>query len=522
MQLTFPLHKALRERPQATAIVSGVRRHSFADFVGRVRRVAGALRAIGLQAGDRVGLMALNSDRFLEYVYGTWWAGGVINPVNIRWSAREVAYSLDDCETRILLVDDNFKATGSALRGLSSSLATLIYVGDGELPEGMLSFEALLHAATPAADATRAGQDLAAVMYTGGTTGEPKGVMLSHANIGLNALSGLAAAPRSGEGVVIQTAPMFHIAGLSLVVLAMLRLAKIVVLPMFEEEAMLDAIKRERGTETFMVPTMTKRLIEHPRFAETDVSSLQLVLYGASPMDSTLLKQAMKVMPRAGFAQAYGMTELAPTVSILAPLDHRIDERGEVALERRLRSAGRPVPIAEIRIVDGNDQEVPNGTVGEICVRGPMVMLGYWNKPEQTADALRGGWMRTGDGGRLDDDGFLYVVDRLKDMIVTGGENVYSAEVENALLTITQISACAVVGVPDERWGERVHAAIVLRDGMALTLEAVVAHCRVLIAGYKCPRSIEFRTELPLSAAGKVLKHQIRAPYWSGRARRVN
>jgi acyl-CoA synthetase (AMP-forming)/AMP-acid ligase II len=518
MQLTLPLHKGARERPNGIAAVSGDRRIGFAELVARVRRVAGALQALGLKPGDRVGMKGLNTDRYLEFIYGTWWAGGVLNPVNIRWSAPEVAYSLDDCDTRILLVDEAFKALTPEDRALSTSLQTVIYVGGGEVPEGMLDYEQLLADATPADDAHRGGDDLAAVMYTGGTTGHPKGVMLSHTNMYINALSGLAAVPRMNESVVIQTAPMFHIAGLGLTLLSMHRLSKQVLLPMFEEVTMLEAIQRERGTETFMVPTMTKRLIEHPRFAEYDTSSLQLVLYGASPMDSALLKAAMKAIPRAGFAQAYGMTELAPTVTLLAPWDHVVG--GE--REKLLRSAGRPVPIAEIRIVDGEDREVPVGTVGEICARGPMVMLGYWNKPEQTAEALRGGWMHTGDGGRMDEDGYLYVVDRIKDMIVTGGENVYSAEVENAVLQMRQVSMCAVVGVPDEQWGERVHAVIVLRPGAALTLAELTAHCRERVANYKCPRSLEFRSELPLSAAGKLLKYQLRESYWAGRDRRVN
>jgi acyl-CoA synthetase (AMP-forming)/AMP-acid ligase II len=518
MYLTQPLHKALRERPQSTALVCGRRRHSFAQLADRVSRFAAVLQMLGLQQGHRVGMMSLNSDRYVEYLYGVWWAGGVVNPVNIRWTPMEVAYSLDDCDTRLLLVDDTFKGVARQLSGLSRSLQTVIYVGDGDTPEGMLNYEVLLAGAAPVTDAVRSGSDLAAVMYTGGTTGLPKGVMLTHGNLYTGALGTVAATGRSGEVTGIQVAPMFHVGGLGLTLQLMLRLCKLVVLPAFEETAVLEAIQAERGNEIFMVPTMIKRLIEHPRLPEHDVSSLSTVLYGAAPIDSTLLTQAMKALPKADFCQLYGMTELSPVITALPAWCHK----PEAGCADRLRSAGRPLPIAEVGIVDAQGNPVPHGTVGEIVARGPMVMAGYWNKPEQSAEALRDGWMHTGDGGYMDADGFVYVVDRVKDMIVTGGENVYSAEVENVIAQLPQVSMCAVVGVPDDTWGERIHAVLVLRPEEALTADQVIAHCRERIAGYKCPRSVEFRTELPLSAAGKLLKYKLREPFWTGRKRRVN
>jgi len=280
----------------------------------------------------------------------------------------------------------------------------------------------------------------------------------------------------------------------------------------------MQAIQSARATEMFLVPTMIKRLIEHPRFREFDLSSLRVMLYGAAPIDVALLEQVMAALPQTAFGQAYGMTELAPTVAVLQPHCHLPGPDRA----RLLRSAGRAVPIAEIRIVDAEDREVPAGQVGEICARGPMVMKGYWNKPAETEAALRGGWMHTGDGGYMDEQGFLFVVDRMKDMIVSGGENVYSAEVENAIAQLPQVLMSAVIGVPDDKWGERVHAVIVLREDMALTAEQVIAHCRDQIAGFKCPRSVEFRDALPLSAAGKLQKFQLREPFWAGRDRRVN
>lgn len=517
MQLTQPLHKALIERPQAEALVCGPRRTRFAALVDRVARLAAVLQARGVQPGDRVGMLGMNSDHYIVFFYAVWWAGGVINPINMRWSAAEIAYSLDDCDTRLLLVDEHFHTTAAGLRGRSRSLATLMHWGNGPAPEGFADGPALVAQATPVADARRGGDDLAAVMYTGGTTGRPKGVMLSHANLSINVLGANQAAQRPVESVGINCAPMFHVGGMGLALQLLQRLCRQVILPAFDELPVLQAIAGERGTETFLVPTMLKRLVEHPRFAEFDTRCLQLVLYGAAPIDEALLARAQQALPAAGFCQLYGMTELSPVVTALPAWCHAPGQPRE-----RLRSVGRPVTIAELRIVDADDQPLPPGAVGEIVVRGPLVMRGYWGQPEQTAIALRGGWMHTGDGGRMDADGFVYVVDRIKDMIVSGGENVYSAEVENAITQLPQVGMAAVIGVPDAQWGERVHAVVVLRPGEALSAEALVAHCRTLIAGYKCPRSVEFREALPLSAAGKVLKVDLRAPFWAGRSRNVN
>ncbi|MGJ7528350.1 long-chain-fatty-acid--CoA ligase [Variovorax sp. GB1P17] len=518
MFLTQPLHKGRREKGKATAVVCGKQRLSYGEFTDRVSRLGAVLKQLGMQPGDRVGMMSLNSHRFVEYFFGTWWGGGVINPVNIRWNPKEVAYSLDDCDTRILLVDDVFAPMAGELRRLSASLRTVVYCGDGAVPEGMLGYEALLADAAPIDDAPHTSDELAAVMYTGGTTGQPKGVMLTHGSLCINALGTVAALPRdTQDAVAIVAAPMFHVAGCGIALQSMLRLVPVHVVPVFDELAVLQTLQSARVTEMFLVPTMIKRVIEHPRFAEFDLSALRLLSYGAAPIDAALLDQAMRAFPGTAFAQVYGMTELSPVVTALPPHCHQPGPNRE----RLLRSAGTPITIAEVRIVDGEDNELPFGQVGEIVARGPMVMAGYWNKPEQTEAALRGGWMHTGDGGYMDEEGYVFVVDRMKDMIVSGGENVYSAEVENAIAQLPQVLMSAVIGVPDDKWGERVHAVIVRREGMALDAEAVIAHCRDQIASYKCPRSVEFRDALPLSAAGKLQKFQLREPFWAGKARRV-
>lgn len=518
--LTQALHKALRACPQRTAVMCQQETWTYHEWIDRIARLASALHSLGLEPGARVGMLALNSHCYLEYFYGTWWAGGVVNPINIRWTPAEIAYSLDDCDTRILLIDDAFKAMLPALRALSTSLRTVVYVGRGEAPADTLRYEELLQQAKPVTDALRQGQDLAAVMYTGGTTGQPKGVMLSHANLMSCTLGGLMAIPRHplSESVAMVAAPLFHIGGCTLLLQAVQRQCPVVVVPLFDETAVLQAIEAHAVTETFLVPLMVRRLLDHPSFSSHDHSSLRILIYGASPIDSTLLSRALTAWPEVAFYQAYGMTECAPVITVLPAHAHHADYKGG----EKSASAGLPITQVEMRIVDSEDRDVPRGTVGEILARGPMVMQGYWNKPAETEQALRGGWMHTGDGGYQDDDGYLFVVDRVKDMIVTGGENVYSGEVENAIAKMPGVAQSAVIAIPHPQFGEQVHAVVVLRPGAALTEDAIVQHCRGLIAGYKVPRSVEFRDALPTSAAGKLLKHELRKPFWQGQTRAVN
>ncbi len=517
MYLTQPLHKASRECPDALATVFGDRRQTYAGFTSRVATLAAALHGLGLAPGDRVGMLGMNSDRYVEYLYGVLWAGGVINPVNVRWSVREIAYSLDDCDTAILFVDDAFKDIVAPLREQTNALHTIVFVGDGECPEDAFDYETLLSQTRAVPDAMRRGDDLAAVLYTGGTTGKPKGVMLSHTNFCIDGLATRVAVGSPPKSIALQTAPSFHVAGVQGIYSHFAKLGTLVILQAFEPGAVLETVEREKINDIFLVPTMLRFLLDHPSFTQRDLSSLTNVTYGASPMDTALLKRALEALPGVEFSQAYGMTELSPTVSILTPYYHTADGRAA----GKLMSAGQPTSIAELRIVDSNDEDVALGAVGEIVARGPMVMQGYWNKPEQTTEALKNGWMHTGDVGTMDADGFIFVVDRMKDMIVSGGENVYSAEVEDAILQLPQVAQCAVIGVPDETWGERVHAVLVLKAGATLEHDALMTHCKTFIAGYKCPRSMELRDEMPMSGAGKLLKFELREPYWRDRQRQV-
>ena len=518
LELTHGLHRQLRHNPSAVATVFGSRRQTWSQIGDRSARLAGALQQLGMQKGDRVGLLAQNTDRYLEYMVGVWWGGGALNPVNVRWSPAEVAFSLDDCDTQILLIDDNFAAWGEDLKARSKSLRQLIYVGDGKPPEGVLDCNTLLAVADPIPDCRSGGEDLAGVFYTGGTTGFPKGVMLSHNALLGNALGCLLEVDFAEDEIILAVAPMFHQAGMCMVIRALVRGCRTVFVEIFDPPKVLEAISTERASFTLMVPTMLQRLIDCPGFAEFDVTSMRHIIYGASPISETLLGRLLKLLPSVSFYQGYGMTETGGPYTVLPSWCHRSATESD---RRRLRSAGRPVWGMEMRIVDIDGGDVPTGTVGEIASRGISIMQGYWKREKETSAAFRDGWLRSGDMGFVDEDGFVYIVDRLKDMIVTGGENVYSAEVENALSRHPAVASCAVIGIPSERWGEQVHAVVVLVDGQQADAAELREFCKQHIAGYKCPASVEFRDSLPLSGAGKLLKHVLREPYWDGRSRRV-
>lgn len=518
MNLTQGLHRCLQQTPDRIATIYRGRHRTFRGLADRVARLAGALRQLGMGEGDRVSMLALNSDRYIEYLLAVWWGGGVLNPVNTRWSVPEIVYSFDDCDTGILIVDDHFAPMAAAISAGAARKPVLIHAGDGAPPAGMLSYEDLIDGATPVADAMRGGEDLAAIMYTGGTTGRPKGVMQSHMNLWASAISRMAQYPIAADTITLHAAPLFHTAAMAKAVTIFIAGDTHALVPVFDPKEVLATIERARVNEILLVPTMLQALLTHPDFHGYDLSSLRRINYGASPISAGVLDAALAALPEVEFYHAYGLTEAAPVVSVNPPANH-----GPAARASGLyRSAGRPGLGVMVKIVDERGAEVPRGMVGEIVVRGPNVMQGYWNKPEETAAALRGGWLHTGDGAYMDDDGYLFIVDRMKDMIVSGGENVYSAEVENVLSRHPAVGACAVIGVPDQRWGEAVLAVVVLKDGKAVSEEQLREHCRASLAGYKCPKRIEFRPALPLSAAGKILKRDLRQPYWQDKTRQVN
>lgn len=492
LHLTQPLHRALREGADAVATIDGTRMRTWGEAVARVRRVANVLRARGVAPGDRVALLAPNGDVFVDLLFGTAWAGGVLVPINTRWSAAEIAHALADSAPRVAVIDRGFLPLLPAIRAAVPDMAEVIVAGD--------ELDTLIAQADEAAEHLRHGDDLAALLYTGGTTGASKGVMLSHRALLTYAMCLAGSGESAPGGCMLHTAPLFHVGALSGLLASLLNRARHVFLPAFEAGAVIAAVAEHRVTDLFLVPTMLQALLDHPGFPVHDLSCVERIYYGAAPIAPALMDRAIAAMPRVGFVQGYGMTETSGSVALLKPADHRHPTR--------VRSNGRAVMAIEMAIVDPADRELPSGERGEIVVRGETVMTGYWNRPEDTASALRGGWMHTGDVGWMDSDGYVHVVDRLKDMILTGGENVFSIEVEGALSSHPAVAQCAVVGRPDDRWGETVHAVVTLQ-GLA-TADELIAHCRARIARYKCPRSIEFRETMPLSAAGKILKAQLR------------
>ncbi|AWY39188.1 fatty-acid--CoA ligase [Pseudomonas putida] len=521
MYITQGLHRHMQQRPEATAIRYQGRSLSFAALGERVARLAGALKKLGLASGDCVAMLSRNSQRYIEYSLGVPWADGVLNPVNTRWSVKEIVYSLDDSQSTILIVDDTFSTMGEMIARQAATLRHVIYAGDHETPHGMLSYETLLAEADAIEDVRRSGDALLGIFYTGGTTGFPKGVMISHDNLAFAALASLSKGFYGDEAKFLHAMPMFHLADFSGMYALFICGGTHVVIPAFSGEAALQLISQEGVTDAMLAPTMIQMMLDArdatPALSALDLSSIKNIIYGASPISPVLLDRACAAFTTARFFQGYGMTELTTGGTMLDAQYHCAEHQ----LSGKMYSAGRAISCVELKIVDGDGREVPRGTVGEIAVRGPNVMLGYWNNPAATAEVLKDGWMHTGDGAYMDQEGFVYIVDRLKDMIVSGGENIYSAEVENAIASHPAVAQCAVIGIPCEKWGETVHAVIVLKPEAQVSEEELVSHCRSLIAGYKCPRSVEFRQALPLSTVGKILKNELRQPYWANRGRNI-
>ncbi|MCC5808900.1 MAG: long-chain fatty acid--CoA ligase [Ectothiorhodospiraceae bacterium] len=511
MYLTQGLHRAAQKHPDKTATVCAQgEEQTFLQLERRVSRLAGALRGLGVQPGDRVAMLGRNSARYLEYFQAVWWAGAVANPVNTRWSVAEIVFSLDDCATTVLIVDDAFVSIAPDIHARAATVTTMIYAGNQpQAPDGMLHWETLIETGPALPDERFSGDTLAAILYTGGTTGLPKGVMLSHTNFLSASLARAAEFPCPPDTVALLVPPVFHVAGLGRLITQTVVGGTTVMQPVFDPEDILRKIEQYGVNELLLIPSMIQMLVDHPAVQRYRVDSIERLGYGASPISDAVLERAQKVFPKAKFMHAYGMTETAAVVSMNPPENHSPEARAS----GRIRSIGRPGYGSEIRIVDPDGNEVPRNTVGEIIVRGANVTSGYWNRPEETARALRDGWMYTGDGAYMDDDGYIYVTDRIKDMIITGGENVYSIEVESVLARHPAVASCAVIGIPHETWGEAVHAVVVPREGSTPDEDELRNFCREFLAGYKCPKTVEFRGELPMSGAGKILKRELRKAY---------
>lgn len=504
-------------RGEDIATIYGNRQQTWQEFQQRITRLAGGLKGCGIGVQDIIAVLAENSDRYFELYFTPAWVGAVLAPLNTRWSYREHLYALRDSGAKILFFDDSFRAIARQLRdNKGHALQSFIYMGDRDCPAWALDYEKIISQNQPAARFMTNGSDMAALMYTGGTTGTPKGVMLSHFGIWSSAISASHDLGCRGDDRYLHAAPMFHAGDFGVSMAAIVAGVTQVIINRFSVEAVLEAISTRHVTFTLLVPTMVKMLLNDEKLKTTDISSLRQLLYGASPMPEGLLLKCMEQLPEVDLVQVYGQTELSPIATLLPASDH-------IAGHKRLRSAGRSCLCISLRIEDEAGNILPAGKVGEVTVHGPNVMLGYWKQPEVTAATLNDGWVHTGDAGYLDTDGYLYLVDRLKDMIISGGENVFSAEVESIISLHPQVMDVAVIGIPDAEWGEAVHALVILKKAATTTEKDIIRHCREHIADYKCPRQVEFRTgAFPLSAAGKTLKSEIRKAYWPDGERNVN
>jgi long-chain acyl-CoA synthetase len=497
-------------------VVDGPVRHTWAEHDARVGRLCGALHGeLGVSRSDRFAVMALNGHRYLELYHAAFLGSGVINPLNLRLAGPELDYIIRNSGTEVLFVDAFFADHVARALGSDSPVRTVVLLGDGDVPHDV-HYEDLIGAADPFEPEEPEEDDPVVLMYTGGTTGLPKGVLLEQRAEMLNLYHVAIAYGLKDRDVQLIQAPMFHAATMASTLIGPLGGGTTVTIPVFDPGAALAAIEAEDVTQTVMVPTMIGMMLAHPEYKPFRLGSLRRLVYGASPMPEAILARLLDDLPGLELYQGYGMTEAASVLTMLLPDVH-------VAGNPRLRAVGQALVGVQLSIQDEDGAVLPDGEIGEVCARAGNLMREYWANPDATAEAFRGGWYHTGDAGYLDAEGYLFLVDRVKDMIVTGGENVYSAEVESAISTHPAVAQVAVIGIPSDRWGEEVHAIVVLKPDATATVEEITAHARERIAGYKVPKSVEFRADpLPLSGAMKVLKRELREPYWEGRDKRVN
>ncbi|MDQ6697563.1 MAG: long-chain-fatty-acid--CoA ligase [Actinomycetota bacterium] len=504
------------ERPDAPALEMDGRSVTFAELDQRSSQVAQALRAAGVGADDRVAFIDKNGLEWFEVTFGLAKLGAVNVAVNWRLAPAEMAQIIEDAQAEVVIVGREFVSHIEKIEGDIGCVRLIVAIGGhGRWPSYGDWVDA--HEATdPGAVST--GDDVAFQLYTSGTTGLPKGVVLTNDNF-FRGVDRIAAQWRfTADSVNLAIMPMFHIAGAGWAMVGLHHGCRTVVLRDVDPVEILRVIPEFGVTNAFMVPAVIQFLLMAPGVGSTDFSSLRSLVYGASPITDKVLVQGMATFG-CEFIQVYGLTETTGAITQLDGVDHDVAGRPQL-----LRSCGRPYPWVEVRIVDnGSGDDVAVGEVGELWTRSHQNMKGYWNNPEATAEAVTtDGWFRTGDAGYRDAEGFLFLHDRVKDMIVSGGENVYPAEVENALMKHPAIADVAVIGVPDDRWGEAVKAVVVLADGAEVTEPELIAFARDHLAGYKLPKSVDFATALPRNPSGKLLKRELREPYWAGVRRRIS
>jgi acyl-CoA synthetase (AMP-forming)/AMP-acid ligase II len=520
MRLHDFLDYQARERPEGEFAVQGARRVSYGEAVSEANRLAHALIAADIGKGDRIAFLGKNSIEQALVFFAASKVGVVPVPLNYRLAPPEWSYIIRDAGARLVIVAADFVPAIEALRPDLAQVERFVAI-DAERPASWEDYRAWLAAAPASApEATVKPEDDLYQMYTSGTTGRPKGAVLTQRNVTMQVFQQLVGLGALGQGErCLIVAPMYHAAAALTAFGCIACGGGLYIQEDFNPFEVVRVLSEERISRTTLVPAMIQAcLVMVPDVAERRYDALRMIGYGASPIAAETLRRAIEVF-QCDFLQGYGMTETTSALTFLTAEDHRraLREKPELLL-----SAGRPLLGSEVRVVDARDRPVPTGEIGEVVGRGPQIMRGYWNLEEASAEALRGGWMHTGDAGIIDEEGYLYIQDRVKDMIVSGGENVYPREVEEVLYAHPEIADAAVIGIPDDKFGEAVMAIVVLRQGSSATAEHIIEFCKGKLAGYKRPRLVDFVEVLPRNPSGKVLKRELREPHWAGRSRRVS
>ncbi len=507
-------------RPDTVAYSFEGRKTTYQQFDRNTDSVAQALMASGVQQGDRIGYVGKNSDHYFELLIAAGKIGAVMTPISWRLAPPEVAYIAGHCDAIMLFVGPESAELVRKILPELPLVRSVVAMEGGQA--GWLDYVAWRDAQPATPPAHQAGaDDVVLQLYTSGTTGRPKGVMLMHRNLTTGTktseIEQLPWAAWTPDDISLVAMPVAHIGGSGWGLRGVFSGCTGVIAREFDPNKVLDFIANERISKLFMVPAAMQIVLRDPRSRTTDFSRLKYILYGAAPIPAALLREGIEVF-KCGFVQQYGMTETTGTIVALAPADHTTEEGSP-----RMRAAGKPLTNVELFVADAQGNPLPPGQVGEIVIRSPQNMAGYWKQPEETARALNAdGWLRTGDAGYLDEEGYIYIHDRVKDMIVSGGENVYPAEVESAIYGHPQVADIAVIGVPDAKWGEAVKAVIEPKPGVELDAESIIAWARERLAGFKVPKTIDLVEQMPRNPSGKILRRQLRDPYWEGYERKVN
>jgi acyl-CoA synthetase (AMP-forming)/AMP-acid ligase II len=526
MVLTETLRKAQKLFPQKYAIVCGGKRWTYGEFCHRVNRLSHCLKGFGIKKDDKVAILHPNCHTFLEAYYAIPQIGAVSVPINHRLSPREIAFILQDSESKMLIADSMFKNQIDPIRKEIPGIEKILWTGENKISDSPvdLNYERALEKAdsNPLPEPSVNGEDIAQIYYTSGTTGRPKGVMLSHKNVTTHALGTIAEIHLTDQDVWIHVAPLFHLAdawatwGVTWVG------GTHVLVREFNAKGVLETIQREKVTLTNLIPTMLNLMVNHPDVGKFDYRSLRVLLSGGAPIAPEVVRKIVETF-KCDYIQTYGMTETSPylTLSILKEHLQKLSNEDQLRFKSK---TGREFIGVELKVVNdrGNEVKKDEKEVGEIIVKGDIVTKGYWKLPEETKKSIKDGWLYTGDMAVIDEEGYVTIVDRKKDMILTGGENVYSTEVENVLYMHPAILECAVVGIPDPKWGEAVKGIVVLKSGQKATEQEIIQFCKEKMTHYKAPKSIDFIEALPRTGSGKIHKKGLRDKYWEGYEKKVH